>query len=169
MSAPTVRDLATINHPMLSLLDFAASTKCKRGGVAALVTLTWHGPGSDDLISPVGLARNEVTANGCTNAPGACGCEHAEARALAQLLAAMPTDSSHVIGKRLDVLVTTAPCVDCARKLLGAARLYRAELHVTYMNAYRLPTGIYYLQANAVDVIQWTPTPKKRTPRKASK
>lgn len=94
------------------------STRCKRKGAAALAT--------DAEMQAVIVAHNGPTHISCTAELGNCGCQHAEARLVMQLMRLTTLDQSW----RPDILLTTlAPCVACAYLIAESGR-FRTVLHL---------------------------------------
>lgn len=80
----------------------------------------------------------------CTGAVGACGCTHAEDRAL--------QGAETGIDPVTHVYITHQPCAQCARTLiaLGTVRVVR------WMYPYRLTEGADLLRAAGIDAQHWT-------------
>lgn len=78
----------------------------------------------------------------CSGVPGACGCIHAEANALAR---------SRGLGM---LLCTTSPCAHCAGLIANSRRVTR----VIYQYVYRDPEpGLAILKAANIQVEQYDP------------
>jgi deoxycytidylate deaminase len=116
-----------VNTLMQMAETLAGLSGCSRLGVAALAV-------SPELVV-LSSGFNAHPEGRCSGKPGACGCIHAEIRALD----AAPTAT-------FDLLCTHSPCVSCAERIARDGRVRQ----VYYREAYRLPDGLQVLRGSGV-------------------
>lgn len=125
----------------LARLTRAASrSPCKRLHVGCILRGTRKGTHYDFVAWNIPRAD-------CNGLPGACGCVHAEVRAVTAMLSSMAPPC-----EAFDILLTDSPCIKCALVLADIAVRYEARLSVSYQRAYRLKDGVTALAARGYHV-----------------
>jgi dCMP deaminase len=125
---------------------FAARSTCRRLQVGAVVT-------DESMLMAYGVGYNgnaRKLSNDCdADAPGACGCIHAEANALLK---------APGVIERKRLFTTHSPCEACAKLIINAN-----VTHVYFRDVYRSRRGIELLCSVGV-VVTWLPAHDFPTP-----
>ena len=119
--------------------ELSKRSTCSRLNVGAVIV-------SEDFSRVYGIGYNGNAAglgNHCdSNAPGNCGCLHAEDNAL------LKTNGGPEVPKI--AFVTHQPCSYCAKRMVNKGGIKK----VYYFHPYRLKTGVEILQKTGIEVIK---------------
>lgn len=110
----------------------SSQTTCKRKGVGCAILEIIDGKVADTTFAINGHS-GDGTGNICQNIVGACGCAHAEPRAIMECLKALNIKDNNIYKRRI-LLSTYSACVNCANIIIdsGIIDAVAYEIHAEY-------------------------------------